>query len=596
MPLAAIVSGVMTCSCAVRHRSAEGALARNTPSSDQSTRTSATSETSAALPSIGPTASQTPPGTKVASPAVIEPPLEHEKLPDSRRISIDRNAGGWAFTYGFQTAVPGLPGAAPSCSARGQSIARQPNTKCADASSAWSLLADALELTDTTARDRQLWHLEACPAFAPGLMRALRAELDPNCGDVIAKPFLKSPSLEVTDELIDALAGLAQAARLHRAITPLTPFKGPPTLDGIDRYRTLVLVPWRDAQLARLSVLGAQIQGLVDGGYGKTQALIALAQARHDLARRLRAAPIPDAIRRDSEMRTRYYSGIDDETAKVVKDNAALDAYTACLASRQGNRRAFVGLESSFASILSRLKLPVPPAYTPQTPKQRAAHRLPAYFAGLLLSSEDISDARIVRGLIDNGLSIPHRRAWAQNKPTADVAELLAYARVRLARHTSDVIHFDEALFLLSDMPERVRQSPELQLLRATATAGRTGPRTSQGSGAVNAHITQLEALRVLAASPVVTSVKIFAVVNQALFQLQGADDAGTMTAYRLLYGAYRAAERTDIAPCVEEFDLSGFGHLGKRERNCAAQGGAPDPRRSSACARPERCTLADRP
>jgi hypothetical protein len=532
----------------------------------------------------------------------FEPPLEHEALPNDPTSSTPaqslsaRSASGTATIL---SRVPGLPAAAARCTRRFQMAARLSDRSCDDSSQAWTALADALALSDVEGRDRKLWETEACRFFAPGLIRALRAELDPSCGDVIVESLLRDNRQLLSSEWLAALQGLALAAQLHRAITPLSPMRAPPgsleahllraitpmalMLDPkvaahIDRYMTGVLIPWRDAQMGRLDALGAKIEGLPEDSYGRVVATMASAWAWHQLISGARATPIPDLVKRDYPLRTRYYGTVDDDLDVVRQRSKQWDIQAAHMASRQGIRRTPIANEwygaaitstlPDFASTLGKLKIPMPPTYPVENVRQYAAYRLPTFYAGALFSGDDVNDPRIVRGLIENGLAIAHRRLWTQAKPSAEVAELLAYGRFALARRTLERVHVDVAIDLLRQAPEKVKESADLQLLLATATAVRTGPRSLEEPGQLSVHITHWEALRDLARDTTVPKIKAFALVNQALLRLLDADEAMQGQILPMLGEAVAVNAGRDVADCLREF-VQDLKFRGKPERVC---------------------------
>src|SRR4051812_39846996 len=89
-----------------------------------------------------------------------------------------------------QALVPepvGVPAADVAC----QQLLEPPRTGCERPTSELDALAQAMASQEPHERDRQLTCLEAGSAFAPGAIRALRAELIPECADVLALPLLE---------------------------------------------------------------------------------------------------------------------------------------------------------------------------------------------------------------------------------------------------------------------------------------------------------------------------------------------------------------------------------------------------------------------
>ncbi len=498
--------------------------------------------------------------------AAFEPPLEHEVFPE--------NLGPAAAEAQMSSAlpergrdileiVPGLSRAPERCKPR----MRAPGNKCNDWSTAWALLDGALSTEDAAARDQRLWLVEACPMLEPGLVRALRAELDPPCGEVIVAPLLAARGSLLSVEWIDILSGLALASRLHRAIAPLPQYRGRATKVGVEQYRSKTLAPWCIEQMARLQQLEAQVNRLDRGRYGEAMAKAALAGVWHSLSISARQNAIPEEVKRNYEERSRYYGTMDQELAAARQRAESLDVVAATLLSRQGIRRSPIvnawylasrtNTVSSYVRALHLLRLPRPLEYPAVTPQQRVARRLPSYYAGRVFSVTDIRDVVLVRGLIENGLAVSHRRGWAQGTVSSEIAILLAHARVALGRRTWDSLQFDEAIRLLRGARDKSQQSSDVQLLLATAMAARSRSRNSDLLGEGNARITHWEALGALAegAAPLVT--KSFALANLALLRFVGISDEEAVIPQQLLERSFAGAAGTDLAPCLRELGMT---------------------------------------
>jgi hypothetical protein len=505
-----------------------------------------------------------PPSAERGKPTAldfVDPPLGQEVLPSepdptaSAAITDETRAALRAS----RVAVPGLAPPPQSCQSRIVVPSRATDSRCADASTAWPLLADALEVGNVAARDRKLAWLERCTAFPHGLVRALRAELDPSCGDVILDPLLADPKLQVSNALATTLLGLVHAARLKRAVSTVPALKGATRPQDVRQFLQVKLAQWRDDHLQRLSALEASVHALPVDSYGQTIASLALATAWHELALGARRAPAPGSIIKDYELRTLYYGGSDDALESTSQHAVQLSIAAAALASRHGLRGSLIAnawhrvaaQSRRYPKLLSELLLPKAPETPAQTPRERIAYRLPSYYAPLLFSKQDLDDPRVVRGLIANGLAAAHRQHWKQHAPGDGIAELLVYGRVALARHTFDTIHLDEAIRLLQSIRVRVQGSPELQLLLGIATAARTATRSPHTVWDTTLSVTGCEPLQDLAEHCSVAYVRAFAFANQAVLRSLNASEDKALDIERLWGLARQAVTGTDAEACI---------------------------------------------
>jgi hypothetical protein len=422
------------------------------------------------------------------------------------------------------------------------------------------MLADALEVGDIASRDRKLWRLERCSAFPGGLIRALRAELDPDCGDVIIKSLLDDPKVQLPADIASTLAGLVHAAWFRRAVSPLTSLKGGVGPEDIRRFLRADLVRWRDAQVKRLTALEPSVQTLPAGSYGQAVAALALATAWHELGQGARRTSIPDWVKKDYELRTIYYGGLDESLEASIQHAQQLSVKASNLASRHGIRTSPIAKawlrsavpEWRYPWVLGKLLLPIPPAFAAETPRERAALRLLSYYAGLLLTEHDLENARVVRGLVANGLALAHRRYWAKHPPSDEIRELLAYARIAVARHTFDAIHFDEAIRLLQTIDARVQGTPELQLLLAVATAARTLSRGVESIWDTTLRVTHWEPLQDFAEHCTVGYLRAFALADQAILRSLNADESTAFEVDRVWRRSLQAAAGNGAEDCIE--------------------------------------------
>lgn len=487
-------------------------------------------------------------------------PLRHEVLVDP-----DANQGDASNTKLDAVLAPiaGLPAPKRQCLSRMVKLQHTPCADCSDANLAWSRLAEALASNDVATRDVELWRLEAHSEFPPGLVRALRAELDPACGDVIIEPLLAASKLRLSAPWATTLVGLAYAARLQRAVAPLPPLKGRPTPSDLERFLKQDFTQWRAAQVERLRAFETRLDSIPANSYGRAVATLALAGAWYELKAVARRTSIPDSVKRDYELRTRYYGTIDDALEDTQQHARDLSIPAATLASLHGIRRSalanawdsgLTGVSSHcpYPRSVAELLLPPPPAYPTETAKERAAYRLPPHFAGALFGENDIENPRIIRGLLDNGLPLAHRVLWAKRPPGGENAVLLAFGRLGLARRTLDPTHYDEALWVSEMVPEHLRNSDELRLLFAMAMAARTGPRTVANICDPSFPALHLEALEGLGNQEGSRPIQAVALWNRLwLLRLLGKAEQEYEIA-RLWQEARRLAEGTAAEPCID--------------------------------------------
>src|SRR5450432_311840 len=148
-------------------------------------------------------APQLAPPPKVAQPAAPAPASEWKQVePGKQKVSLVPNPAG-------------VPAPDATC----QAFAGHPAAPCPVSGAARDALALALNESDPLERDNRLSCLEAAPEIAPGLVRALRAELAPvACADVLSLPFLEPRKPGLDRRVEDALIALAAAGKLSRLV------------------------------------------------------------------------------------------------------------------------------------------------------------------------------------------------------------------------------------------------------------------------------------------------------------------------------------------------------------------------------------------
>lgn len=312
-------------------------------------------------------------------------------------------------------AHPAVPAPPASCVA-GTALPAQ--HQCADARGD---LAAALAL-EGEPRDRALQELEACDAFQPGLIRALRADLaSAVCADLLVLPVVgdaaKIPA-NVPHDLREALVGLGLAARLARlAGTPPAPPKARDK-DTLDLYYKEQLFPWIEAQAGAIYTMASQGKEL--RGYGRGLVAIEAGNADMRFVEIARDAPIAKEIESYPEARDLYYATLDErlEPRKARGSAAALVGMRefAQLGIRASERIASARALLSRAyggrrvNALDTLLLPNLPAEKATDAASAIASQVPTVYASALVGTPPIT-AELTRAHMQMGMPTGLRRA-----------------------------------------------------------------------------------------------------------------------------------------------------------------------------------------
>jgi hypothetical protein len=307
----------------------------------------------------------------------------------------------------------------------------------AAASPAPTDLAAALGVADT-ARDGMLVALEpALDARAPGLLRALRADLAPGaCADVLVDPYLRAHR-GLVSRAAPVLVGLSLAAKLDRTGGGM-PSMGPARdKEKVKAFITGPLRAWILEQSAAIEALASGAAGL--SGYGRGVAALAAGNADLRLVDAIRRAPTPPGW--DPELKAIYEAALDEalEPRKTRGRDAALvglsdlaqtgalddprvRAAHGLLTSLYGGRRigALAELMTPRASLAARAPAPA-----------SRARDVPPYWADELELGE--VDAAHLEVAGARGPSRATRAFFAKAAPGAIAPELrTAYALLRL--------------------------------------------------------------------------------------------------------------------------------------------------------------------
>jgi len=349
------------------------------------------------------------------------------------------------------------------------------------------LLEAALTEPEPSGRDAALADLEACPEFAPGLLRALRAELAPVfCADLLTEPLLAAPLVGQSRGITEVLEGLALGAKLARI--PSTP---PALPEGLDRAAYLSafreqLAPWFLHQanaIGELSRRGARLSS-----YAK--AVVAVRAGLADLAfvEAARSLPLPTDLAGSAELVEAYQLALEDALAprKERGRDALLVAFSIfsewgvledprLLEARSKLTRLYAG---SRIDALSQLLLPELPAAAPERHEHRLAGALPTFYANELLAPELALSPATLDALTARGLP-PRHRATLESSSLSN-ATLESYARllVELGRRYFRPADFTRARdLLLAARPTTEAERDRFEHLTGIAEALQNGPR-----------------------------------------------------------------------------------------------------------------------
>ena len=287
-------------------------------------------------------------------------------------------------------------------------------------------------------------------------------------------PALRGGKTLLDADLAETLLALAMAARWGRAVEPLAPYTGTGAADSLGKYLANVLRPWKTRQLARLQTLGGADALLVRSGYARALAATARALAVHRLYAVVRSSPIAAALKRDYVRRTRYYGALGGELLDIRQRSAVEDAAVAELLFEQGVHRAPDADEwfSLQRADLRNLRIEPSPPIEPSSDDERIVHRLPSAYVPGIFGESALDDPRLLRLMIEHGLTPQQRRVLVSRKLTPESNENLAYFQAALALRMRRFGAFDEVVARLASAEQR---SAATELLLATARSLRTG-------------------------------------------------------------------------------------------------------------------------
>jgi len=372
----------------------------------------------------------------------------------------------------------GVPAPDDACRA----LASHPSGACAEPSSARDALASALTEKDAATRDEQLSCLERASEFAPGLIRALRAELAPvACGDVLAQPFLDPRRPELGRPMEDTLIALAATGKLARLVQRAPELDAPFDKAHFNDFFAHTLKPWILTQAAAIHDLSALGPSLTPYAKGVLAIEAGLADMRFVSV--VRRVALPKEMNDDAELRESYYAALDEalEPRKARGRDAALVGLRelsnegVLIDPRVERARALLSEIYSGRRIDSLDRLLPPPLAAPpsESAAQRLAQRLPTFYAGLVLANEKL-DAPLLRALLERGLPRPLAEKLVPGELDDAARELLVRAYIERGRRYLRGEDFATAAQLCA---EEKSATPERALYRALADTLQHGPR-----------------------------------------------------------------------------------------------------------------------
>jgi len=451
-----------------------------------------TPATAAATQSAAPLSSAAPPvATAPRDPFVVPGALQKEAIPSAAPAAIDPSKLVLAALRGKDArkddpASIEIPAAPKEC---GKYLSNQGKAKgaCDKRDSALALLDEALSESDSLKRDAKLAALEACAGLPSGMVRALRADLGPaECGDVLVAPVLAAKTPPSPD-VHQVLLGLGLGARLRRAATGEPKLAPPHDKPRVKEFINGPMATWVTAQakvVEQISRAGVDLSF-----YARGIVAVEAGMADMRIVEAVRAAPIPDEIAKDAELKDAYFSSLEQslDPRKVRGRDAALvglrDLASVGVISDARVDRARALLSKMFGGrridALDKLALPaLPGPSAPATIEQRLASTLPTFYAGLLLAPEAARDPGMMRQFVQRGVPVAQRKVLQTAGDLPREVEQLAWrARMAMGQHYWRAVDFDEATALAVKLRGNAPLGEESTFLLALSLATRGGPR-----------------------------------------------------------------------------------------------------------------------
>lgn len=338
----------------------------------------------------------------------------------------------------FTAPVP--PAAVPPAGDQCAEYAASRVASCANGAAPLEQLDEALSRRDASERDRALVALEPCEPFAPGLIRALRAELaPPACSDVVVGDDFQAWET-IPKPVQETLLALVYAGYLERLVQKAPRLEPPFTKAEFKDFSKQTLNTWVVDQAQAVYKIAKQGAELT--GYAKAIVAVQAGLADMRFVSVVRDVPLPEDMAHDDELREAYYSELDialtpwkdrgrDAALVGLREFAELGVLSdprverarALLSQLYGGRRI---------DRLDGLMLPRLPEPTSETAKLRLVAALPSFFVPYVLPDLDPADEQVLAVLVERGVP-PGVRADLESR------ELSPLARSRLARVLVDL-------------------------------------------------------------------------------------------------------------------------------------------------------------
>lgn len=355
-------------------------------------------------------------------------------------------------------------------------------------------LASALAKKDGADRDQALGALESCAEYAPGLIRALRAELGPaECADALVEPIVgesasAAAQTGLAEDVRETLVALGLGARLRRLAQDPPPPPESRTKEALAEYFKSELFPFIERQAGAIFTLASQGRSL--SGYARGIVALEAGNADMRFVELARAAPVSDEIARFEEARDVYYATLDEqlEPRKSRGRNAALVGLQEMaragvreservIAARRLLSAAYGGRRVDALDVL--LVPPLPPA-PKATDTETVAAWVPSIYSPAFVGSTQVSLA-LTLAYSQQGMPVSVRRAVeASDDARAQLA--LAHALFESGRTFFRAEDFQAASALLGPLldeptPLSADEKQRATLVRALCVALMAGPR-----------------------------------------------------------------------------------------------------------------------
>jgi hypothetical protein len=353
-------------------------------------------------------------------------------------------------------------------------------------------LSEALSIPSQLDRDRALIRLEACPAFAAGVIRALRVEFAPApCADALVDGYFtaSTDTRPLRADLKDVLFGLGIAARLDRVeLQAPQDANATQNKEKFQEFFKAKLAPWIVQQAKAIHELMEQAAKLQ--GYGRGIAAIAAGIADLRFVELTRALPLPSDMQNDAAVRDAYYGMLDQvleprkqrgrdaalvglkELSQVgVLQGARLEQARRLLSAQYAGRRV---------DLLDGLLMPQLDTLKAEEPSVALLVHLPSYYVVDVVSQLDVSHSVVLRALLEQGVPRRYGTQLQGAALTSEAREHYARLLFELGRKYWRAADFKEAAAIAGfQAPAGAAASDAQRLVHALAVALQEGPEST---------------------------------------------------------------------------------------------------------------------